>query len=120
MDQMILADQVSAQLGKLSFIESWETPKKFFGCDQPQYCVAQKLKLLIIRSAFGGRGTKDFGFSRLRTVSQRLVEQLSRGKRVPEHFFQTLDFARVRDHGRRHSVARGSRILRRGRWWWSS
>src|SRR6266700_2033643 len=58
MNQVILANQMSAQFRKLPFTEFGKATKQFFCRDQTQDRIPQELKLLVIGDALGNAGTQ--------------------------------------------------------------
>src|SRR5882757_8467911 len=110
---MPLSNQMRAQLGKMSFLQSRKAMEQRLRRNQPQDGVSQELKHFVIaaphrRIASGQR----FYLAGLRTVSEGLLNEFLTLEVVPQAFFQRHDVGGLHDstmarRSERRSVLRG-------------
>src|SRR5689334_20444383 len=94
-DQVPLADQVRAQFRQLTLAKIRESSEKFFAGDERENRIAQKFQLFVVllfRAVF--RRLQSLKLARLRTVSQRLIDESGMLKVVSQLSFQCRNFSR--------------------------
>jgi len=86
--QMPLPDQMRPQLRQMPFLKFGETMKQSLRGDQSQHGVSQKLKHLVVAARCAIARAQRLHLARLRTVSQRLLQQFGPLEAVTDAFFE--------------------------------
>jgi hypothetical protein len=81
--------EISAQLRKFAFTVIRKPAKQLLAGDKSDNGIAQEFHLLVVR--FVLRLLLRLGFARMRTMRERLREQLASLERVPDTLFQARD-----------------------------
>jgi hypothetical protein len=95
-EQMPLTDQVSAELGELSFVEAWEANEQSFAGDEAEHSITEEFEKFVVGTRPGTRA-QSLEFARLRAVRQRLLDQFAALEVISQALFQRVDVSLSHD-----------------------
>src|SRR5580704_4121278 len=94
---MFFTDQMRSQFGQLAFTKVGKAMKQFFGRNQPQNGVAQKLKLLVVSDPSWRLSLQRFEFASLGAMSKSLLQQLRSREWIAQSLLQFRNVPRFHD-----------------------